>query len=145
LKSEYPKLIGHGIDRATDISEFFLNLMDFNQCASPYNNAVYHDPCHLKYGLGVFREPRKIIHNIGIDLQETYGDRCCGFAGMFCLSNKHLSRELLQNCLREYSKGKSEVIITSCPGCIMQISGEVRDKPVLHLIEVIEEALIPSS
>jgi glycolate oxidase iron-sulfur subunit len=145
LKSEYPKLVGQGIDSATDISTFLLDVMNFTGCDSPYKNAVYHDPCHLKYGLGIAREPRKIIKNIGIDLIQTYGDRCCGFAGLFSLSNRQLSRELLNNCLREYAKEKSEAIITSCPGCIMQISGEVSDKPVLHLIEIIEEALMPSS
>jgi Fe-S oxidoreductase len=35
------------------------------------------------------------------------------------------------------------MIITSCPGCIMQLSREVKDRPVLHLIEAIEDAVLP--
>jgi Fe-S oxidoreductase len=35
---------------------------------------------------------------------------------------------------------KAETIITSCPGCVMQLQRKITNVPVLHLIEVIEEA-----
>jgi len=37
------------------------------------------------------------------------------------------------------------MVVTSCPGCMIQLSREIRDKPVLHLIEVIEEAMLPQN
>ncbi|MBE0425190.1 MAG: (Fe-S)-binding protein [Nitrospirae bacterium] len=143
LKTEYPKLIGEGIDKAKDISSFFIDKIDPSRFtpSSDSRNAIYHDPCHLKYGLGIEREPREIIEKIGINLIRTEGDRCCGFAGLFCLSFMELSRQLLNKCTEEYTKAGGEVIITSCPGCIMQLSNEIKDKPVIHLIEAIEEAL----
>ena len=77
IKAEYPKLIGEGIDKAKDISSFFLDELNSSQFSllSSLKGAVYHDPCHLKYGLGIEREPREIIENIGIDLIETEGDK----------------------------------------------------------------------
>lgn len=145
LKTDYPKLIGQGVDKAMDISTFFIDKMDFSQLISPYKSAVYHDPCHLKYGLGIVKEPRKIIASIGTDLIQTHGERCCGFAGIFCFMNKELSQGLLDKCTSDYAAAGSEAIITSCPGCIIQLSKEIKDKPVLHLVEVIEEALFPQS
>lgn len=148
LKKEYPKLIGEGIENASDISSFFVDKIDFpgfRHLVSPGKTAIYHDPCHLKYGLGIDKEPREIIKNIGIDLIKTQENRCCGFAGIFCLSNKELSQELLNKCLNNYMTSEAGMIVTSCPGCIIQLSREISDKPVLHLIEVIEEAMLQNS
>ncbi len=143
IKVEYPKLIGEGIDKAMDISSFFIDKLDPSQFSllSSLKSAIYHDPCHLKYGLGIKREPREIIENIGIDLIETEGERCCGFAGIFSLSYKELSQRLLEKCASDYSKTGTEMIITACPGCMIQLAKGVENKPVLHLIEAIEEAL----
>lgn len=146
IKVDYPKLIGEGIDKAIDISSFFIDKLDpsqFSLLSSNFKSAIYHDPCHLKYGLGIEREPREIIENIGIDLIKTKGERCCGFAGIFSLSFRELSQGLLNKCIRDYTKTRAEMIITACPGCIIQLTEGLKNKPVLHLIEVIEEALNP--
>jgi len=148
LKKEYTGLIGKGIDNALDISEFFMGKLDALSSSGPstfISNALYHDPCHLQYGLGIKKEPREIIRSTGVNLLDSGGDLCCGFAGLFCFSNKGLSKALLSKCLGEYEKTDAAAIITSCPGCILQLSREVRNKPVLHLIEVVEEALLRKS
>ena len=148
LKKEYPKLIGRGIDHALDISEFFIGKLDQFSSSDPsafIRNAVYHDPCHLQYGLGIKKEPREIIKSAGVDLLDTDGELCCGFAGLFCFSNKEISKGLLSKCSQEYERMNAGAIITSCPGCILQLSREIKKKPVLHLIEVIEEAVLQKS
>jgi glycolate oxidase iron-sulfur subunit len=145
IKLEYPKLTGEGIDRVIDISSFFIDKLDpsqFSVLSSNVKGAIYHDPCHLKYGLGIEKEPREIIKNLGIDLVETKSERCCGFAGIFSLSFKELSQRLLNKCIQDYTKTGAEMIITSCPGCIIQLTNGFKNKPVIHLIEAIEEALL---
>jgi Fe-S oxidoreductase len=37
------------------------------------------------------------------------------------------------------------MIVTSCPGCMIQLNKAMGHKPVLHLIEVVEEAMLPKS
>ena len=146
LKREYPKLIGEGIEMAADISSFFVDKIEPSQVSplpSAMKTALYHDPCHLKYGLGIEKEPREIIKKIGIDLIKAREERCCGFAGVFCFSHKELSQGLLHKCVKNYADSEAEMIITSCPGCIIQLSREIKDRPVLHLIEAIEEAILP--
>jgi glycolate oxidase iron-sulfur subunit len=145
LRDDYPKLLGKGLDNVMDISSFLVNKVGVSsvpKLPSPVHRALFHDPCHLKYGLGIMNEPREIIENLGIDLVEKMGERCCGFAGVFCFSYRKFSQGLLQKCVQDYSKSRAEMIITSCPGCIMQLTKEMRDKPIFHIIEVIEESVL---
>jgi glycolate oxidase iron-sulfur subunit len=144
LKEDYPKMIGEEIENAIDISRFFIDKIDpsvFKRLSPQFKPAIYHDPCHLKYGLSIEREPREILKNIGMDLIQNEGERCCGFAGTFCFSFREISQSLLNNCVKEYSASGAEMIVTSCPGCIIQLSKGFQDKPVIHLIEAIEEAM----
>jgi glycolate oxidase iron-sulfur subunit len=146
IKVEYPKLVGKGIDNAMDISSFLIDKLDpslFPPLPDQPGKAVYHDPCHLKYGLKIIKEPREIIRNIGIELLKTDGERCCGFAGMFSFSCKDLSQGLLNKCVIDYSKTGADKIITSCPGCMIQLTKGIEKLPVFHLIELIEDAMFP--
>lgn len=143
LKVEYPKLIGEGLEKAMDISQFLINRLDFSRLSlfnSHRTKATYHDPCHLIYGLGVEREPREIIKNIGIDLVETEEERCCGFGGVFSFSYREISEGLLDKRIKDLEKTGAGTIITSCPGCMMQLRREGNHTQVIHLIEALEEA-----
>jgi glycolate oxidase iron-sulfur subunit len=145
MTKEYKELTGKGIDKAMDISTFFVDKigdLPFSKIPSHLKKALYHDPCHLKYGLGIVKEPRQIMGALGCDLIETKGERCCGFAGLFCLSYKELSSGLLRKCAKEYENSGADAIITSCPGCIMQLKKEVKNKPVMHLIEALDEMVL---
>ncbi|TAN39717.1 MAG: (Fe-S)-binding protein [Nitrospirae bacterium] len=138
LKHEYPKLIGKGLDKAMDISVFFLDKLE--QVPRFDKTAVYHDPCHLQYMLGVTKEPREIIRKAGIDLIETADPGCCGFGGLYCMSNREMSSRFLAKRGADIMASKSDTVITSCPGCILTLGRSVKDRPVIHLIELIEDA-----
>jgi glycolate oxidase iron-sulfur subunit len=145
LKVEYPKLIGKGLDNVMDISSFFVKKLDnFHSSfsTSQFASAVYHDPCHLCYSLGIIKEPREIMKHIGIDIIETEREGCCGFGGIFSLSFREISEALLDRRIKDLMKTEAKTIITSCPGCMLQLSKKVNNTPVLHLVEVIEEALL---
>ncbi len=138
LKNEYPKMIGKGLDRAVDISTFFLDKLEYLPRIG--KTAVYHDPCHLRHSLGVINEPREIIKNAGVGLLETENPGCCGFGGLFCMSNKELAAGFLNKRAEDITGSKADTLITSCPGCIIQLGRAIKDRPVIHLIELIEEA-----
>lgn len=145
IQHDYTKLIGEGIQNAQDISIFLSEKIDWSNLSamnSSVNKAFYHDPCHLKYGLSIEKEPREIIRHLGVDLLKTGETHCCGFAGTFCFTFQKLSQQLLNTCVKGYSHPEAEAIITSCPGCILQLSRGCKDKPVLHLIEILEEAIV---
>lgn len=138
LSRYYPKFIDEGLEKAVDISVFLKERLDDTDPIQ--KSSVYHDPCHLYYGLGIRDEPREIIRKAGIELIDAEASGCCGFGGLFCLSFKDLSSRLLNTCAQNLLRTDAETVITSCPGCMLQLSQRITDRPVLHLIEIIEEA-----
>jgi glycolate oxidase iron-sulfur subunit len=138
LKTEYPKMIGKGFEKAMDISAFFADKLKSTE--KIYRTSFYHNPCHLGYGLNVRQEPREIIRKTGLDLVGGEKQGCCGFGGLYCLSFKEISSGLLQKRTEEISATAADTVVTSCPGCVLQLSRSITDRPVLHLIELIEEA-----
>lgn len=138
LKTEYPRLIGHGLENAADISAFFMDKLDFTEQIR--KTAVYHDPCHLAHGLGIRNEPREIIKRAGFELLDAGASECCGFGGVFCASYKEISQDLLRKSAKKLLETQAEAVITSCPGCMLQLGQQISDRPVLHLVELIEEA-----
>jgi Fe-S oxidoreductase len=88
----------------------------------------------------VKKEPREIIKKAGVDLVDLEEAGCCGFGGLFCLSSREISNNLLSERTKKIMDSKADTVITSCPGCMLQLSRTITDRPVIHLIELIEEA-----
>ncbi|MFA5845265.1 MAG: (Fe-S)-binding protein [Thermodesulfovibrionales bacterium] len=148
LKNQYPKMIGKGINAAMDVSSFLLDKLDLHQLsliAKRPATVTYHDPCHLMYGLGVKKQPRELLKTIGINVLEKKQEGCCGSGGLFSLSYRDISNRLLQKQLGSHSETGAGTIVTACPGCMMQLSKAGKDRPVFHIIELIEEAYCGSN
>lgn len=144
IKNDYPELIGESIDNIIDVSIFLYKRLNYQKPKIKVMKAVYHEPCHMKYGLEIDKEPKELIRKIGIDLTELKEQKCCGFAGLFSFSFKELSNNILYECLKEYTDTAYDLIITTCPGCIIQLSKRIKDKPILHLVELLDsESSIP--
>jgi glycolate oxidase iron-sulfur subunit len=138
IRDEYPKMIGDGLERATDISVFFRDKLD--TARSIGKTVAYHDPCHLRYGLGITEEPREIIKKAGIHVREPEDQGCCGFGGLFCFSFREMSDRILEKRSAKIIDTEADAVVTSCPGCMLQLGRNITDRPVLHLVELIEEA-----
>ncbi|GAB4388900.1 MAG: (Fe-S)-binding protein [Thermodesulfovibrionales bacterium] len=136
LKAHYPKLIGQGIDKAMDVSEFLAGRL--GAPLRPWRGrVVYHDPCHLAYGLGVRKEPRKLLELAGAEVTEPENPGCCGFS--LGLTHREISEGLMGRL--EGGLPGEATVVTACPGCMMQI-GRLRPG-VRHLIEIIDRATDP--
>jgi Fe-S oxidoreductase len=88
---------------------------------------TYHDPCQLVRYMGLKDEPRKIIRAIqGVEFIEpkfTCGEwsTCCGGGGGFEAVFPELSEILAVNRAKELADTGAEIIVTQCPGCILQL------------------------
>lgn len=86
---------------------------------------TYHDSCHLNRELGVKEEPRTILRSIKnmkfVEMDEA--DRCCGFGGSFNMKFPMVASEILKRKIKNAQESKADMIITDCPGCIMQLRG----------------------
>jgi Fe-S oxidoreductase len=113
---------------------------------------TYHDPCQLVRYLRLVDEPRRILNTIeGIELVEptwTKGEwaTCCGGGGGFETVFPELSQVLAVNRTKELLETKPDIIVTHCPGCMMQLKDglhqlKVESVEVLDLAEVIAIAM----
>jgi glycolate oxidase iron-sulfur subunit len=136
LNRHYPELAGQGLENAQDVSEFLLERVELPH-APHFGTVAYHDPCHLRYGLGVWRQPREILGHLGYDLIDPVERGCCGFSLSF--THGGISTGLLDRLLPDLDR--ADTVVTSCPGCIAQISRTHRN--VIHLIEAVDAAMDP--
>jgi heterodisulfide reductase subunit B len=113
---------------------------------------TYHDPCQLVRYLGLVEEPRQILRAIkGIELVETQWTKgewatCCGGGGGFEAVFPELSQILAVNRVKELVETGAEIIITHCPGCILQLKTGLKELKVsgvevLDLTQVVAMAM----
>jgi len=113
---------------------------------------TYHDPCQLARYLGIIEEPRQILGAIkGIELVETdwtHGEwaTCCGGGGGFEAVFPELSQMLAVNRARELAETDAGIIVTQCPGCIMQLKDGLKELKsdgveVLDLAQIVAMAM----
>jgi hypothetical protein len=113
---------------------------------------TYHDPCQLGRYLDIMDEPRQILGAIkGIELVEPDWTRrewatCCGGGGGFEVVYPELSEIIAKNRAAELLKTGAQIIVTQCPGCIMQLKHGLKllkadNIEVLDLAEIVASAL----
>lgn len=141
-------------DRTYDICEYLVNIIKVKrilhkETQSPEDEILvtYHDPCHLKRGLGIYKEQRDLISLIeGVRLKEmSMPDRCCGGGGSFNISYYDLSLKILDKKIDEIEMTGATVVLTSCAGCHMQLVDGLAQRSlpiqVKHPIELYSETL----
>jgi len=113
---------------------------------------AYHDPCQMARFLSLVDEPRRVLGAIeNIELVEPEWTRgewstCCGGGGGFEAVFPELSQMLGVNRARELLETGAEMIVTHCPGCVMQLKEGLKGLnaagvEVLDLAEVIDMAI----
>ncbi len=151
LKNAYPKILREDIGLSVKAIEFSKKIIDFSSFACdvlkikdvPNKRGLkvsYHFPCHLIRGLGVSSAPKKLIELTKVDyIQHQDEDTCCGFGGTYSLKFPEISKEIIYEKLEAIKKLNPDIIITDCPGCIMQIDGAQKKMElnisVMHMAE----------
>ncbi|TMF13281.1 MAG: 4Fe-4S dicluster domain-containing protein [Chloroflexi bacterium] len=153
---EYGQLLaedGEYVDRARllasrirDVTEFLASL-PFEPPRAPLDARVtYQDSCHLAHAQRITGAPREIIASIpGVRFVELpHGDRCCGSAGVYGLTQGEMSLRLLDEKMRDIRETCAEVIATANPGCMTQLEAGLRRHRmkgrVVHVVELLDEA-----
>ncbi|WP_018084331.1 (Fe-S)-binding protein [Desulfurispora thermophila] len=138
------KAAGEMASRVMDITAFLVHKTAFQTGRRKIPLTVtYHDPCHLKRGQGVFREPRQVLAGIpGLTLIEmTRSDTCCGLAGAFGITHPEISTRILAQKLENIKATGAQAVATGCPSCRQQLaSGLARAGlalPVFHPVELL--------
>lgn len=103
---------------------------------------VYHDACHLAHPQGITKQPRDLVDSVAPgrrhDLHEA--EVCCGSAGTYNLTQPELAEALQRRKIDNILKSGAHIVITSNPGCILQIKAGLKkanrsDIKVLHVAD----------
>lgn len=108
---------------------------------------TYHDSCHMRRGLGIWQEPRKLLKSAkGYEFVEMHNcDKCCGMAGAFGMKYADISLPLLKQKIQNIKDSGAEEIAVGCPACMMQIQGgldqQAPDIKIKHVAEIMAEQI----
>jgi len=111
--------------KVRDLSQLLAELGTKPVVVAPAEKRVtYHDPCHLKRGLGISAEPRQLLEAAGYNLVEMNdSDACCGFGGDTLLSHPELCGSILQRKLVNIEATGVDTVVTGCTACVLQLRG----------------------
>lgn len=92
-------------------------------------------------------EPRDLLKLIPglqyVELNEA--DACCGSAGTYNIERPEMSDRILQRKLDNIAASGAEVLVTSNPGCLLQLKKGLADHlpqvRIMHLTEVLAASL----
>ena len=89
---------------------------------------VYHDPCELGRGCGVYKEPREVLGQIGNLVKATKeGDEsvCCGGSlGSLTLDTRDRAK-ITESSVANLLANNPQTIVTACPLCLKTFSESV--------------------
>jgi glycolate oxidase iron-sulfur subunit len=128
--------------KVSDFSEFLAKEgVPTSQSIEPVV-VTYHDPCHLKWHQGIFNQPREILRSIeGVKYVEMEGaDDCCGLGGVFSIAHHDISLSIQDKKMQNIKNSGAQIVVTSCPGCLIQLRDGVRRNKlpvkVMHISEL---------
>ncbi len=85
---------------------------------------TYHDSCHARRHVGIYKEPRAALTSAGYELKEMVEhDTCCGMGGSYTVKQPKLSMKILQRKLKNIEDTGAEYVCAECPGCLIQLAG----------------------
>ena len=133
--------------RCKDISEVLADLEPRAPRGHVPLKAAYHDACHLQHAQGVRAQPRRLLQTIpGVEVREIgESEICCGSAGIYNLLEPEAATQLRDRKVQNILKTDAQAIISSNPGCLLQIATglEAAGRPlrIMHLVEVLDQSI----
>jgi Fe-S oxidoreductase len=130
-------------------SQFIKNLIDEGAIKLNFlrKRVVYHTPCDLGRGSGVYNEPKEVLHHISRLEKTSYEDEnslCCGGSLANLKIGSQKRSQIAKSAASELTKASPDIIATACPLCKKTFAA-VTPTRVADLAEIVSEALIVPS
>jgi glycolate oxidase iron-sulfur subunit len=132
--------------KVRDISEFLSQIPLRKPTRRIDAKVTYHDPCHLRRGQQVWKEPRKLLSLIdGLEFVELpEADWCCGSAGSQLITHYDTSSKVLGRKIDNVASTEARILASGCPGCQMQLNTGLQRRGlsvrVVHPVTLLDEA-----
>jgi len=96
---------------------------------------TYHDACHLCHAQGISSKPRALVKARSRDrfVELAESDLCCGSAGSYNLTEPEMASRLQQRKVQHIIGSCAEVVVTTNPGCLLQIQTGLRKAGAHHV------------
>jgi len=108
---------------------------------------TYHDACHLAHPQRITRPPRDLVRAVAGDhfVELTEADVCCGSAGSYNLTEPDMAERLQRRKIENIVKSGAEVVVTTNPGCLLQIRAGLKKAgadhvQALHIADYLDRA-----
>ncbi|MBO4923559.1 MAG: (Fe-S)-binding protein [Bacteroidales bacterium] len=102
---------------------------------------VYHDPCELGRGCGIYEQPREVLRQTG-ELVEAEANRdmsiCCGGSLGSLTLGFDKREDLTRNALHNLTVNDPDTIVTACPLCKSTFA-RYADRPVEDIAETVDK------
>ena len=125
--------------KVKEASEFLVQVVGYRPDFRPgLKQVAFHDPCHLHRGQGIITEPRQLLEAAaGAAPLEPAERVCCGLGGAFGVLYPDLSLKLGAARYHDLKAAGARRLVTSCSGCLVQLTHAAPDFKVNHLLEVL--------
>jgi len=131
--------------RVVHYADYFNELLDRGRIRLEKGDScyVYHDPCELGRGCGIYESPRRLLAKAAT-LAEAPKNRaesvCCG-GSLGSLSLDFVHREKITRAsLENLYASRADAIATACPLCLTTFA-RYSDRPVKDLAQIINEQI----
>jgi Fe-S oxidoreductase len=127
-------------------SQFIKNLIDDGSIKLNFlrKKVVYHTPCDLGRGSGVYDEPKEVLSHISRLEKSRFEDQnslCCGGS----LANLKISarnkNQIARDAAKQLTTSHPDILATSCPLCKKTFAA-VTETRVADIAEIVAEALV---
>lgn len=130
--------------RTFEFTEYLVDVLGITDVMAEYPGTVtYHDSCHLSRGLGIARQPRRLLGNVrGLELIEMVdSDTCCGFGGTFSINYPEISVAMVDEKITNILATGADAVVGCDISCLMNILGRLSRRgekvKVLHISQVL--------
>ena len=134
-------------EKCIDVSELLAALGPRAKRHTMRWKVAYHDACHLQHAQRVKAAPRQVLATVpGLEVREiAESEICCGSAGVYNLLEPDAASALRDRKVRHVLNTDCDVIVSSNPGCLLQISSGLdvagRKRTTMHLVELLDAAI----
>ncbi|MCA9832467.1 MAG: 4Fe-4S dicluster domain-containing protein [Thermomicrobiales bacterium] len=153
---EYPHLLKDDPVYAERAKAFASRVFDVNELldkqplvpmSSPMAATItLQEPCHLVHAQRISAQPRSLLKQVpGLTLIEMHeSSLCCGSAGIYNITRPQMADALGDRKAKNAIATGAEAVVTSNPGCHMQLRTSLirngSEQPVEHIVSILDVA-----
>jgi glycolate oxidase iron-sulfur subunit len=154
--SKYSELAEWFASRVIDVCQLLFehgripSFADSEAITSEPVTITYQDSCHLRNVMKSSNAPRQLMKQVAnvsfTEMKEA--DSCCGSAGIYNVTQPEMAGQILEHKMEHANKTNARYLLTSNPGCLLQMKlgvkkhGASEHMEVMHMVDFLYERII---